>query len=261
MPEDPVGTKRVQVAGLSVVHLPARPLTPSPHRVVLLHGWESAAAQLLPLGLRLQEAGAEVFLIDAPAHGQSPGAQANPVVFAEALRSVQQAIGPIDTVIGHSMGGGALLIALHDGLQAARAITIAAPANIEAVLRRFAKHLGLAGRAETAFLADVERHVGRTFAQVSARCLAPAIRQPVLIVHDRDDREIPAAEATELASLLPAGRLLLTERLGHRRILCDDALHQRLANDLFVTGHEQNVKAAKSRATFATSGSFEVTTF
>ena len=43
----------------------------------------------------------------------------------------------------------------------------------------------------------------------------------LLVVHDREDREVPLAHGEALAATWPAARLRVTEGLGHRRILRD----------------------------------------
>jgi pimeloyl-ACP methyl ester carboxylesterase len=44
---------------------------------------------------------------------------------------------------------------------------------------------------------------------------------PVLLVHDRDDRETAWSGGRDLSRAWPGARLLTTSGLGHRRILSD----------------------------------------
>jgi len=44
---------------------------------------------------------------------------------------------------------------------------------------------------------------------------------PLLVLHDRDDREVRLEDVERLAELWPGATLELTESLGHRRILRD----------------------------------------
>jgi pimeloyl-ACP methyl ester carboxylesterase len=44
---------------------------------------------------------------------------------------------------------------------------------------------------------------------------------PVLVVHDRDDRETAWSGGRDLSRAWPDARLLTTSGLGHRRILSD----------------------------------------
>ncbi len=215
-------------------------------RVLALHGWESRAAHLRSLSRPLVEAGAEVVALDAPAHGESPGREAHPVVFAEALHLAAATLGPFDGAFGHSMGGGALLVALAEGLPVARAAVLGAPASIDGVLQRFAGFIGLPLPAERAFVEIVERTVGRSPAAVSAPALAPRVRQPVLVVHDEGDLEVPFTDATELVRLLPSASLLATRGLGHRRLLKDPAVAQALVRFLVEPGRDEATRPGQA---------------
>ena len=42
---------------------------------------------------------------------------------------------------------------------------------------------------------------------------------PVLVVHDKDDREVPWEEGESIAQNWPGAEFFSTETLGHRRIL------------------------------------------
>ena len=44
---------------------------------------------------------------------------------------------------------------------------------------------------------------------------------PLLVVHDRDDRDTFWSEGAALVKAWPGARLMTTEGLGHRRILRD----------------------------------------
>jgi pimeloyl-ACP methyl ester carboxylesterase len=64
--------------------------------------------------------------------------------------------------------------------------------------------------------------------------LAPRLRTELLVVHDRDDREVPYEDGEETASRWPGARLVTTTGLGHRRILGDRDVVETVA--AFATG-------------------------
>jgi pimeloyl-ACP methyl ester carboxylesterase len=64
--------------------------------------------------------------------------------------------------------------------------------------------------------------------------LRERVAQPTLVVHDRDDRIAPATWGQALATDLPAGHWHPTKGLGHRRLLDDAAVLQRIVE--FVAG-------------------------
>ena len=82
--------------------------------VVLLHGWGSHAARFADFVAPLRAAGFSVIGIDAPAHGASPGRLSDLPRFRDSLAEVLRAHEPIHAVIGHSLGGGAVLTVLAE---------------------------------------------------------------------------------------------------------------------------------------------------
>lgn len=189
--------------------------------VLLIHGWESHAGHMSTLADALTAEGFDVVALDAPAHGDAEGSATNAIQFAAALMAASTKLGPFYAVVGHSMGGGAAFIALADGLQVEKVVTIASPFLFSDVLHRFALHIGLPPKAEKSFVDRIEKMTGRSWEETRGDVVAPKVTQPVLVVHDLEDKEIPVSDALALINLLPHGQLLETSGLGHRRILRD----------------------------------------
>ena len=190
-----------------------------PAKILAMHGWEGRATQWGPLAELANAAGLEVLAIDGPGHGHSPGSRADLASFARALFDADRRHGPFTAVVGHSMGAGTLGYALAGGLRAERAVLIAGPSSIAGVLRRFSGFVGLPGTVERRFFDRMEARVG-----IPAESLDVAefsVQLPTLIVHSRDDRDVPFAEAEAIAGAWPRAELLALDGLGHRRILRD----------------------------------------
>lgn len=197
--------------------------------VLAIHGWEGRAAQFQPLAETLVARGFRLIALDAPAHGRSPGEEADPVVFADALQEVADEIGPVHAVVGHSMGGASVLYALSRGLRSARAVAIAAPAGLAGVLARMSRHLGLPEAARRRFFATMAARTGIAPEQLDIDHLATRLpAQPLLVVHDRDDGVIPFADAERIAGATRA-RLVATRGLGHRAVLKDAQVLEAIA--------------------------------
>lgn len=192
-------------------------------RVLALHGWEGQASQFAPLAERLQAAGFQVIALDGPAHGRSPGRRAHPVLFSDALLESAPELGRLHAVIGHSMGGGAVMHALAQGLSASRAVLVAAPSTYKDVLVRIARSVGLPQAATARFIAWMERITGLPAGQLDIAQLASRSDASVLVVHDRADRVVPFADGRRIADIAGA-ELLATEGLGHARLLKDSAV-------------------------------------
>lgn len=189
--------------------------------VLLAHGWGGSAAQLTPFVAPLVAAGFAVVALDGPGHGESAGRSASIPAFAEAMARVADAHGPLDGVVAHSMGGAAFSLAAARGVGARRAVFLGPPSDAAAWYGEFVRFLQLPSRAEPALHARIELVAGEPIGRLNSRTLGPALRMPLLVIHDRHDREVPLADGARVAADATDGRLHVTEGLGHRRILRD----------------------------------------
>jgi pimeloyl-ACP methyl ester carboxylesterase len=188
--------------------------------VVLVHGWEGRASQLGAFVDPLVRSGFSVVAFDAPAHGESPGTRASLRTFAEATREVAARVGPIEAMIGHSLGGLAVLLALKNGVFAQSAVLLAPPSP-QTHFSAFGRYLGF-GPAELSRVAElVEREVRLPFANVEGSALAAGLSTAGLVIHDRNDREASFDIGAATAAAWPDAVLHPTEGLGHRRIVRD----------------------------------------
>lgn len=190
--------------------------------VLLLHGWEGRPTQFAELIRALVRAGYGVVALDAPAHGRSPGHEANVVLFARALLEAASELPPLKAVIGHSLGGASALLATQLGLHTEALITIAAPARILGALRRFARFVGLPDEARARFVRRVEQSAGIPAAQLDVERYE--LDLPGLVVHAKDDPMVPFGEAESIHAAWAGSRLLALEAGGHSKALGDPAV-------------------------------------
>ena len=190
-------------------------------RVLLAHGWAGHGLQFAAMVEPLIEAGYEVVAFDQPAHGASSGDAVTLPEFARTVRYVADTLGPFHAVIGHSLGGAATAFALSRGLVAARAVLIAAPADAELEIQRFARFLRIPESVRAQMQKTIEDEEGIRFGELRAAVVAPQIATPVLLVHDKQDREVSSDCALEYAAGWRGARLMTTRGLGHVRMLRD----------------------------------------
>lgn len=202
--------------------------------VLAMHGWEGRPTQFAAFIDPLLAAGRQLIALDAPAHGRSPGRESHPLAFTEALLEAAAEIKGIESVLGHSMGGSAALYAVSQGLPARRAVTVGSPAAMSRVLQDFAEWIALPEAARRAFVDVVDRHVGVGAQELDVVKLAPALGLEGLIVHDRDDNEVPYREAEAWIDAWPSAQLLTTRGLGHSRILADGEVVDRAVKFLLA---------------------------
>ncbi len=194
--------------------------------VLLLHGWAGRPTQFAHLIEQLVGAGYSVYALDAPAHGRSPGREANVVLFAHALLEAAGELPPLRAVVGHSLGGAAALLAAQMGLRSEALVTVSAPSRILEQLRLFARFVGLPALARSHFIRLVERQAG-----ISAACLDVAryrLEMPGLVVHADDDPRVAVENAERIHAAWPASRLLRLPGGGHHRLLGERRLSESL---------------------------------
>jgi len=140
---------------------------------------------------------------------------------ASDMLEVGHRCGEAAAVIGHSLGAMSVVLALHQGLRAKRAILVSAQADPRAALQRFVDRSGMGPCVGARILALLESRIGQGLDALQAHRIAPAIGIPVLVVHDLLDNEVPWDEGERLARHLTAARLLTTLDLGHYGVLTD----------------------------------------
>jgi pimeloyl-ACP methyl ester carboxylesterase len=195
--------------------------------VVLAHGWGSRSGRFAALALALADAGFRVILFDAPAHGESMGSQASLPQFARALRAVADAVGPVYGLVGHSLGGAAVSLAMGAGLRVNRAVLLAPPADVVLFSHAFAQHLRIPLRAHEAMRRNLESRLQIRWEELHIPSLARSMSAPALIVHDRDDEDVPYAHGEEIARAWPGAEFMPTSGLGHRSMVRDPEVIRR----------------------------------
>lgn len=191
--------------------------------VLLVHGWQGRGAQLGALVQPLVSRGFRVVTFDAPAHGDSPGTTTNLVEFAEAIRCVAELCGPLRAVVAHSFGAAATTLALSSGLRVGCAVYLAPMSKVEPRFRRFADWMGASPRAMAFFIAELERDVGMSQTELELRLGATDRKEPLLILHDPNDREVPFSDGESLVARWPGARMRPLTGAGHSRLLSNEA--------------------------------------
>ena len=196
--------------------------------IALMHGWGSRAARLTAHVPALLDRGLSVVAFDAPAHGESSGRLGSGVQAAQALLAIAETT-PLAGVIGHSLGAAATLMALDQGLAIERAVFISPPSDIGAYADRFAEVLGLSDAAYGAMRRRTESRLRFRWVDLDLVAMASRRREPLLLLHDRQDDEVRWENGARIARAWPGAVLESTEGLGHHRIAHDPAVAARAA--------------------------------
>jgi pimeloyl-ACP methyl ester carboxylesterase len=202
-------------------------------KVLLLHGWSGRGTQLFSFAEKLQKENCEVITFDMPAHGQSPGNKTNVFELTYCIQDLNQKFGPFDAAIAHSLGGFALLRAIKDGLPLQSATIIGSGDSIKGVFYRFSQQLHFSEKITERMITTVEKQFGTKLETYSSSMSIREIDIPLLIVHDKDDKEAPYECSIALHDLARNSQLKLTSGLGHHRILRDTKTVQHIVQFLF----------------------------
>lgn len=205
--------------------------------VLLVHGWNGRATQLGGFVEPLVGRGFRVVAFDAFGHGDSPGSSMSLPEMASSIRRVADEVGDVYGVIAHSMGGAATTIALRDGLQVERAIFISPPADPREFLEIFSEALAITDQVRAQLKERVERRVGVSMESMRASVIAPSMQIPLLVIHDRNDKEVPVRAGQSIAEAWPGADLIITEGLGHQRILRNNAVTDVAVGFIDATRH------------------------
>ena len=193
--------------------------------VLLVHGWSAEASFMSVFAHQLTKRGYRVVLCDFPAHGQSPGRRTTMINCAHAVRDVAEALGPIQFVVSHSLGGLATLLAGWGGEPMPRPYPFRAytcvslPNSFPDLVRSFASSISLSGSAQARLEQMLENYGGRSLEDFTSANLIGAIQRPALFLHCEDDDEIEIANAERAAAGSKLAELKRFSGLGHRKIL------------------------------------------
>ena len=213
--------------------------------MLLLHGWSGRGPQLGAFVEPLLAKGYEVVAFDAPGHGRTPGNTSNIFRMTESLLAVTRHVGTIDTVITHSFGSMLLAYAMrHTDFQAHKAVCISSPTTSIFLIDRFCDVMQVNDKVKKSLLRFVEQEFGQDiWEKLSADKNVQNCHIPALIVHDKDDHDVPYSLGQQLADAWPVSRFHLTTGLGHRRILRDKHVVQTVSE--FIDDSEEVIRVTQ----------------
>ena len=191
----------------------------SDNKVILVHGWSGRGTQLFKIADELLNAGYSTISFDAPAHGKSPGKTTIMVDFIATILEIEKQFGPFVAAIGHSLGGMSVLNAIKKGLKVNHAVVIGSGDIVEDILDDFVSKLELKPDVSKLLRLHFEKKYGEKMNSYSAFLAAKETAIPVLVIHDKHDPEVPVEAGIHIHKYLKNGELILTDGLGHRKIL------------------------------------------
>lgn len=197
-----------------------------PEVVLLVHGWRSRASRFAALVDELEAPGRTIVAFDAPGNGDTPGARTSLLDYARIIRLLAARHGGVSTIVAHSFGVLCAFVAVREGVTVDRLVGIAGLHDADEIVEQFCRDVGLGRRAKAGLRGRIERRFFPGVPGLWRRFVAeldPAdTRTALLLVHDRGDTRVDVGQS-ELIAEAHTGpvRLVLTDGLGHHRILND----------------------------------------
>ena len=207
-----------------------------PHKILILHGFSSAAVKFHRYVAPLVEKGYEVVAFDAPAHGKSGGKTLNALEYARLIEKLHREYGPFRGFMAHSFGGLALSLALEKIPHNAetRAVLIAPNTETTTAVDIAFEKLKLRNRKlRAAFDEVIWEKGGQPASWFSVNRAIAHCKASVLWIHDEDDQITPLKDAlVTYDKQLPNIRFIITKGLGHRRIYRDETIRKTIIDFL-----------------------------
>ena len=192
-----------------------------PFKVLLVHGWSGHASQFQSIGEALKQKGISYLSFRAPAHGSDEEKTSDLMEFVDCIKFINSKYGPFDTLIGHSLGAVASINAASVDKNYKKIVSIGAAASIEESIKDFCYFLGFSDEVKSMLIKYIEEKYGVSLEDHGANKLAKGLKSKGLIIHDKTDHSVDVKSAEAIHSNWKNSELMITEDLGHNKILKD----------------------------------------
>ena len=204
------------------------------NKVLFVHGWNGRSSQFFRIIELLSDSGYDITAFDLPGHGRSTRSTTNLPEITDLISEVTKSRGPYHGIVCHSFGGVAALNAVRLGATFEKLVLISP--GIYEIKPMFKTFVGLFGLDEE-YYADrlfdlAESLFGASPGEFGLDRFSKQIEMDTLIVHCEDDKEASKEIASSLNSDMKNSELYMTKGLGHRRILRDQKVAEKVMNFL-----------------------------
>lgn len=176
----------------------------------------------------LVKSGYQTISFDAPAHGKSQGKTTIMTEFIASILEIEKQYGPFEFAIGHSLGGMSILNAIKQNFKVNKAVIIGSGDIIQDILDDFVAKLKLNPKIAVSLKQHFEKKFGESMENYSAHVAAQKVKIPVLVIHDQNDHDVAVKAAYNIDKHLENSELMITEHLGHRKILGNEIVINRI---------------------------------
>lgn len=200
----------------------------SSKKILLVHGWSGRGTQLVKIADEMLKMGYMTISFDAPAHGKSKGNYSIMTEFIASILEIEKQYGSFEFAVGHSLGGMSVLNAIKQNLQVKKAVIIGSGDIIQDIIDDFISKLQLKPEFGNRLINHFEAKFGGKMDDYSAYKAAEKTEIPVFVIHDKDDEDVSVKAAYNIQKHLKQSEIMITEGLGHRKILGDETVIQKI---------------------------------
>jgi pimeloyl-ACP methyl ester carboxylesterase len=194
---------------------------PTGKKVLIVHGWESFAADHGRLIQELIKLGYHIIAPDMPAHGKSGGRQSHLPQFKTAALQIAQEFGPFHAVVGHSLGAVAstlMLCEYEKTEEVEKLISIGAAIDPIRFFAQFADFLALSDTLYHHFIQYSSRKINVDINAFDVHGIKDVLHpKEIIFIHDTNDEIIPIDEKRQFLKSWPQATLIETDHGGHFR--------------------------------------------
>ncbi len=191
-------------------------------KILLVHGWSSRATNFFKIIEKLALLNYDIYAFDAPAHGESKGIITNLPEFIYSVEELIEVYGPFDAVLGHSGGGFTSAYVVAQKPQIKKLILISSFDKITDIFEKYFEIIQLGEKPRNMMVKYFSQKTDRKIEELATSLFGQLIMAKTLVIHDEDDREVEFSDGVNIEKNIKNGKLIITQGLGHRRILRDE---------------------------------------
>jgi hypothetical protein len=112
-------------------------------------------------------------------------------------------------------------------------VLVSSPCSITGVLKRSAKFIGLPPESTEYFIHKIGENIGRSSEALNVAELIKSVNTQALIIHDKNDLEVPYSDAVAIRKNWRGASLVSTTGFSHRLIIRQASVWQSIVK--FIT--------------------------
>ncbi len=209
--------------------------------VLLLHGWGSRASHFALMAQIFKQAGFRVVAFDAPAHSSVKSiplkATSNMFEFGRALYAVVKELGGIHAIVAHSLGAATAAFTVSGFLKmekyrilCEKLVLISSPSSLDSIIHHFSVNHNLSPNEKIKLKDELEKEFDFTAQDYSVGTALKNNPTDLMLVHDKNDDEIPISQLYKIQHVCRGAMLEITEGYGHHKILFNRKVIQKISD-------------------------------